>query len=1340
MFLNKADRGIFSSVLVNGSFHRLLAVITLIFMFAACSSPTESKKETAPATLSSIAISPGTPLLAKGRTQQLSVIATMTDSSTENITSRVTWGSSDQTKATVSSGGLLTGVAVGSATMTASDATSGKSATATATVTAAEATGLSIDQSSPALAVGSTLQITATATFSDATTLDVTDSVTWALTSSNGFATIATTGLISGGTGAGTDTVRATLGSLTSTATVEVATLSGITVSDPSAASTVIATGTTRQLAATGALNTTVNTATTTQDLTAQAAWSTSSPGLADVGTVVSSPPPATAPPVGAAAMLGSSPRVGAMPVDADTTPGLLQGSGATTANVSADFGGKTNTLAVIIANVTSLAASPSSLDILAGATETLVATATLDAPGTPTQDVTAFVSWGSFNTSLASVDDAGVVTGISEGATAIVATFEGQIVQVPVNVAPILTGITLSASNTTLFPGSTVQLTASGVYSGTTETPRDITSLVAWSSGDSSVGIDEAGLATGTSAGRASITATLDGQRASITLTVAAATLSSIAVTPAAQTTVIPYTVQFVATGTFSDTSTRKLSGVTWSSDNASVTINSATGLATAVSAGTATITATKTSISGTTTLTVDGAATPTTVSVTPASATLASGETRTFSASASFAAAVGSLDLAEKAAWASSNPTAWVIDPVTGIATAQFVASPANVTVTAMYRGISGTATVTVNPPSVLAISVSPGSVSRPAGLTQQFTAAGLFSDGTSAELTSGITWSSNNASVTIGASTGLATAVSVGSATITASNGSVSSSATFTVTAPVLSTLALAPSSASIALGGTQQFTLSGTLSNSGAAQPADLAGTVWSSDNGNVATVNSSGLVTGVAAGTATISARVGTVTTAATLTVGSAAPVLSALALAPSAASIGVGGSQQFTLSGMMSDSSAAQPADLADAVWSSDNESVATVNSTGLAQGVAAGTVAISATIGAVTTSADLTVIGPLAVSIISPVSNQSIIEGEFVSFEAEVTGGYLPVTIAWDFDANGTGTGPAPSAAPAPGNVTFNTPGTYLVRVTATDNQSNVQTAEVTIEVAGASGTRLAHALPLYDDFTGSHIDGSLWDGADGSRTIVRGYNDTNVLRMRAAAENIAVTPGTKDGNDMLVNARQEALSLQTTVTLRDVVHSGARAETLVRLYVQPKGSVGIDSLNYFGFDVRLREDDSGLKIGAFTFGCATADCEEYDTLPVLSDTFATSAANLDQAYTVRIEINTSTQQATVTNVDTGGARVVNLAGVIGSGAFDLANAVVIPQLRVRINTSDGSPAGGSGSMEVEFDDVLLDDVLYDDFEAGAIVDAAKWTGGSVNNLPEISLSSRKGAARALL
>ena len=129
------------------------------------------------------------------------------------------------------------------------------------------------------------------------------------------------------------------------------------------------------------------------------------------------------------------------------------------------------------------------------------------------------------------------------------------------------LTSIDVAAANMTLAVGATQQATATGHYSdGTTQ---DLTASAAWSSQNTSVAtVSGAGLVTAKTAGTTLITASSGTVSGSVTFTVAAATLKSLAVTPANPTLAKNATQQFTATGTFSDGSTQNLSSsVAWSS-----------------------------------------------------------------------------------------------------------------------------------------------------------------------------------------------------------------------------------------------------------------------------------------------------------------------------------------------------------------------------------------------------------------------------------------------------------------------------------------------------------------------------------------------------------------------------------------------------------------------------------------------------------------------------------------------------------------------------------------------------------------------------------------------------
>ncbi len=172
--------------------------------------------------------------------------------------------------------------------------------------------------------------------------------------------------------------------------------------------------------------------------------------------------------------------------------------------------------------------------------------------------------------------------------------------------------------------------------------------------------------------------------------------------------------------------------------------------------------------------------------------------------------------------------------------------------------------------DPPSLSSLAITPANPSIGAGQNQQFMAEGSFSDGTKQNLTSSVIWMSSNTNVATINASGMSTGATQGNSNIGASSGSINSSTALTVGPPTVISITLAPSSAQLVLGAPVQFTATGTLSGGGT---EDLTDSVqWSSSNTALATVNATGLVSGIAAGTLVITAASGPTAASATVTV------------------------------------------------------------------------------------------------------------------------------------------------------------------------------------------------------------------------------------------------------------------------------------------------------------------------------------------------------------------------------------------------------------------------------------------------------------------------------------
>ena len=441
----------------------------------------------------------------------------------------------------------------------------------------------------------------------------------------------------------------------------------------------------------------------------------------------------------------------------------------------------------------------------------------------------------------------------------------------------PSLTSITLAPAGPTLNVGATADLQATGHFSdGTTVTPYD--SEVTWtSSAPGTASVSASGLVNGIAAGTATIVAAKGSIQGSATVTVnaSAAVLTSITLNPAAGVSLnVGQTADFTATANWSNGTTTSPydSSVTWTTNLPSVaTVNSA-GIVTAVAAGSAILTANASGLNTTAAITVN-ASSPTLTSITlnPISSALNIGQTVDIAATGHLSNGTTDSPYDSRAIWTSSAPGVATVDSL-GLVTAR---AAGTATITASASGISGTAAITVNAgPTVTSISLDPASAALNVGQTVDITSTVFWSNGTaSTPYDSYLTWTSSAPSVATVNAGGVVTGVAAGTTTITASLNGVSRTAAITVSAsaPTLTSITLNPTSATGSLGQTMDITATGRFSDGSTVTPYD-AQVTWTSSAPTVATVNSTGLVTTIWRGTATITASRGSLSATCSVTV------------------------------------------------------------------------------------------------------------------------------------------------------------------------------------------------------------------------------------------------------------------------------------------------------------------------------------------------------------------------------------------------------------------------------------------------------------------------------------
>ena len=399
----------------------------------------------------------------------------------------------------------------------------------------------------------------------------------------------------------------------------------------------------------------------------------------------------------------------------------------------------------------------------------------------------------------------------------------------------------------------------------------------------------------------------------------------------------------------------------VHWSSQDPGVVTITQDGVATAVATGTAQIAASAGGQSRTIAVTVSQQPIAL-IRISPPAGNVAVGGTLTLQGEA--LDGTGAVLPNRLLEWTSSAPEIATVN-ATGVVTG---VSVGQATIAATGEGKTGTALITVFPTPIATIDIEPDGGTLPAGATRLFVATPR--DASGQPLTGRtLEWRSSNDAVATVSSSGLLTAISPGTVTITVSApgggpGGTTPSASVSVTVLIepVASAAVVPATASVQVGQTVDLTVN--LFNS-AGDPLSPAGRgiTWSSSDASIATINSSGRVTGVAIGGVTITATVttpaqpGSVQATAQVTV-SSQPVASVV-ITPAAGTVHVRYSRQLSA---VARNAAGTVLPGRPIIWTSSNQAIATVDQLGVVVGVSQGSVLIRATSEGVQAAANIDV------------------------------------------------------------------------------------------------------------------------------------------------------------------------------------------------------------------------------------------------------------------------------------------------------------------------------------------------------------------------------------------
>ncbi|ORJ59073.1 Ig-like domain-containing protein [Geothermobacter hydrogeniphilus] len=519
--------------------------VLLLGLLTGCGSSNDATRSNNFLPLTAIEVTSSLSQIANLTSAQLTAIGNFSGQFTRDITAEVAWSSSDPAIATVDnqpgSEGRVTAVAPGTVTLTAD--LDGVTAVFLLTVSNATISTLTLSPLTPSVGKGLTRQFTATGTFSDATSQDLTSDVSWS-------STVPTVAAISNSRGSeglasalleGTTDISATFDGMTAstTMTVTAAVLQSLALAPQNAAMVSLSL---RSFTATGSFSDGTN-----QDLTAQVAWSSSDATVAEID----------------ATGVVTSLKSGQTTISA-TLNGVNAGTG----------------LKVTGGDLTGISITPvSPLTLVAGTRAQLTATGQFS--NNTSRDITSLVTWNSGTQAVASISNVsglqGRLSALAQGTSIITATYDTFSPSLSLTVStPGLNRLDISPSAPIIFIGTKQAFAVTGIFAG--GLTQDLSLDAAWSSSNSAVAgigtVDPVrGVATGVAAGQTTISAAFGGvPDGTATLDVQAATLQSLSIVPLTVNVSPGATVQLAVTATYSGGSQDVSADVIWSSPDESI------------------------------------------------------------------------------------------------------------------------------------------------------------------------------------------------------------------------------------------------------------------------------------------------------------------------------------------------------------------------------------------------------------------------------------------------------------------------------------------------------------------------------------------------------------------------------------------------------------------------------------------------------------------------------------------------------------------------------------------------------------------------------------------------
>ena len=393
----------------------------------------------------------------------------------------------------------------------------------------------------------------------------------------------------------------------------------------------------------------------------------------------------------------------------------------------------------------------------------------------------------------------------------------------------------------------------------------------------------------------------------------------------------------------------------------------------------------------------------------------------------------------------------------------------------------------------------------------------------------------WSSNDTTIVSVSSVGVVTGNNVGTTQIAASSNGQSTVVAVAVLPIAVASVAIAPSTATITIGGS--VTLQGIAYD---ATGNTLTGrtVVWATSAPQVATVDASGKVTAVTAGTATITGTVEGKAASAAINV-TVIPV-SMVTVSPGSAALNVGQSASFIASALDANGNTLTGRAI---TWTSASTSVATVTAAGLVKAVGAGTTTITATCEGKTGTAQVVVTAPAPTPVttvtVTP-STASLTAGDVTTLSATTLDGSGNAlsgrAITWASNATQVAT-----VSPS-GVVTAVAGGSATITATSEGKKG---TANVTVTERVAKLTITPSSLTLAQTNQPSTLASSVLDGKNkpvSGVTVTWASSDSSSVTVTSTGALTATVTAVKHFNGTItITATCNGVKATATVVYND-------------------------------------------------------------------------------------------------------------------------------------------------------------------------------------------------------